>query len=308
LLRPEISICIATTRPAGLERLLESLARQKLPPGLVFELVIVDNAPCEASRAAALAWSGSAPLHRFEEPVRNIAAARNRAVDEASGRWLAFVDDDETADETWLAAYVERARRGESDGFFGPVLPRLEEVATPWLAPELFYARPRHRTGAILARADLRTSSALVRAALFQGRRFDLAYGRSGGSDTELFGRMLRAGARFEWCDEARVVEWIPRERHTPRWLARRAFRGGVVWTRIERSGAMERSGRRGFVRSLCAGLFLAASLPFAALAGRRALLRRSLRLCSTAGHLWAHLGRDFEEYAPDAAAAESDA
>jgi succinoglycan biosynthesis protein ExoM len=302
LQRPEISICVATTRPAGLVRLLESLARQKLPPGLAFELVVVDNAPCEASRAAALAWKGPAPLHRFEEPVRNIAAARNRAVDEASGRWLAFVDDDETVEEGWLAAYLERARRGESDGFFGPVLPRLEQVVTPWLAPELFYARPRHRTGAILARSDLRTGSALVRAALFQGRRFDLDYGRSGAEDSELFGRMLRSGARFEWCDEARVVEWIPPERHTPRWLVRRAFRGGVVWTRIERAGAMESHRRRGIARALCAGLFLAASLPFAALAGRRALLRRTLRLSTQAGHLWAHLGRDFEEYAtPDA-------
>jgi succinoglycan biosynthesis protein ExoM len=300
LQRPEISICIATTRPAGLARLLESLARQKLPPGLSVEVVVVDNAPCDESRAAVAAWPGPGPLHRFEEPVRNIAAARNRSVDEANGRWLAFVDDDETVEETWLAAYLERARRGESDGFFGPVLPRVEEVGTRWLSPEGFYARPRHPTGTILGRADLRTSNALVRAALFQGRRFDEAYGRSGGSDTELFGRMLRAGARFEWCDEARVVEWIPRERHAPRWLVRRAFRGGVVWTRMERAGAPEGRAASGLARAVAAGLLLAAGLPIAALGGRRALLRRWLRLCTQAGHVWAHLGRDFEEYAEE--------
>jgi succinoglycan biosynthesis protein ExoM len=305
--RPELSICIASTRPAGLARLLESLARQKLPPELACEVVLVDNAPCEASRSVALAWRGPWPLRRFEEPVRNIAIARNRAVDEANGRWLAFVDDDETVHETWLAAYVERARRGESDGFFGPVLPRDEEVATRWLAPALFYARPRHRTGTLLPRADLRTSNALVRAALFQGRRFDPVYGRSGGSDTELFGRMLRAGARFEWCDEARVVEWIPRERHTPRWLMRRAFRGGVVWTRIELAAELERASRRGLARALLAGLFLAVSLPLAAFGGRSALLRRTLRLCTQAGHVWARLGRDFEEYAPESRGPESD-
>lgn len=303
--RPEISICIATTRPAGLARLLESLSRQKLPPGLAFEVVVVDDAPSEASRAAALAWAGPRPLRRFEEAARNIAAARNRAVDEANGRWLAFVDDDETVDETWLAAYVERTRRGESDGFFGPVLPRLEEPGARWLAPDLFYARPRYPTGTILGRADLRTSNALVRAALFQGRRFDPAYGRSGGSDTELFGRMLRAGARFEWCDDARVVEWIPRERHTPRWLMRRAFRGGVVWTRIERAGAAGGRGARDLSLALAAGLLLAASLPLAALGGRRRWLRRWLRVCTQAGHVWAHLGRDFEEYAPEPASEE---
>jgi succinoglycan biosynthesis protein ExoM len=302
LQRPTISICIATTRPAGLVRLLDSLTRQKLPPGLALEVVVVDNAPCEDSLAAALAWRGPGPLRRFEEPVRNIAVARNRAVDEANGHWLAFVDDDETVEETWLAAYLERARRGESDGFFGPVLPRLEEVATPWLAPGSFYSRPRHRTGTILARSDLRTSNALVRAALFQGRRFDLAYGRSGGSDTELFGRMLRSGARFEWCDEARVVEWIPRERHTPHWLLRRAFRGGVVSTRIEGPS------RRALMRAILGGVVLAATLPIAALGGRRALLRRTQRLCTQAGHVWAHLGRGFEEYAPLDAAPGPDA
>ena len=303
--RPEISICIATTRPTGLARLLESLSRQKLPAGLALELVLVDDAPCEASREAARAWRGPGPLLRFEQAARNIAVARNRAVDEANGRWLAFVDDDETVDETWLAAFLERARRGESDGFFGPVLPRIEEVGTRWLAPELFYARPRHATGTILGRADLRTSNALVRASLFQGRRFDPAYGRSGGSDTELFGRMLRAGVRFEWCDEARVVDWIPRDRHAPRWLVRRAFRGGVVSTRIDRSSAMARGVRHGLARALAAGLWLAASLPLAALGGRRALLRRWLRVVTQAGHAWAYLGRGFEEYAPEPAAEE---
>src|SRR5262245_43712878 len=96
--RPEISICIASTRPAGLARLLESLAGQKLPEATV-EVVLVDNAPCEASRAAARAWQGPGPLRRFEEEVRNVALARNRAVDAAQGRWLAFVDDDETVSE-----------------------------------------------------------------------------------------------------------------------------------------------------------------------------------------------------------------
>jgi succinoglycan biosynthesis protein ExoM len=293
--RPDVSICIAATRPAGLARLLGSLARQKLPKGPSLEVVLVDDAPGEASRAAAAAWAGPGELRRFEAGGRNIAAARNRAVDEAAGRWLAFVDDDETAEEDWLAAHFERVRRGESDGFFGPVLPRLESVVTPWLAAEIFYARPRRATGTILGPEDLRTGNALVRASLFQGRRFDPAYGRSGGSDSELFGRMLRAGARFEWCDEARVVEWIPPERHVPRWLSRRAFRGGAVWTRLERA----RRGRgRGLARALAASALLGAALPFAALRGRPAAFRVWLRLCTQAGHAWALLGRGFEEYA----------
>jgi succinoglycan biosynthesis protein ExoM len=286
-MRPEVSICIAATRPAGLARLLASLGRQKLPPGLGVEVLVVDNAPCEASRDAIRAWSGPGPLRRFEEPLRNVALARNRAVAAAEGRWLAFIDDDEAAEEGWLAAFEERARRGEADGLFGPVLPRLEEVVTPWLDAEAFYARPRHATGTFLGRADLRSGNALLRASLFQGRRFDPEWGASGGEDSELFGRMLRAGARFEWCDEARVVEWIAPERHTPRWLARRAYRGGIAFSRLERA----RGARARLARPLAAALWLGAALPFAALRGRRAALRAWMRLCTQAGHLAARFG-----------------
>ena len=151
----------------------------------------------------------------------------------------------------------------------------------------------------MLGRAHLRSGNALIRASLFQGRRFDPAYGPSGGSDAELFGRMLRSGARFEWCDEAWVLEWIPPERHTPRWLARRAFRGGVVSTRIGRAGATG-AARRGLARAVAAGALLAASLPLAALGGRRAAFRRWLRVCTQAGHVFAHLGRDVEGYGVD--------
>jgi succinoglycan biosynthesis protein ExoM len=295
--RPDVSICVATTRPEGLARLLASLAELKLPERTSVEVVLVDDAPTEASRAAAAAWRGPGRLHRFESALGNVAAARNRAVDEAGGRWLAFVDDDETVSQGWLAAYLERARRGECDGFFGPVHPRLERAVTPWLAPEVFYARPRFATGTLLGRSQLRSGNAMLRAALFQGRRFDPAYGRSGGSDSELFGRMLRAGARFAWCDEATVEEWIAPERHTPRWLARRAFRGGLVWTRIEGAAAGARGEWRRLARALAAAALLAASLPLFALGGRRAVFRRWLRLCTQAGHVAAHLGRDVEEY-----------
>src|SRR5262245_21933642 len=95
--RPEVSVCIATTRPTGLARLLESLARQKLPEAATLEVVVVDNAPSDASHAAAGAWRGPGALRRLEEPVRNIALARHRAIDQACGRWLPFIDDDETA-------------------------------------------------------------------------------------------------------------------------------------------------------------------------------------------------------------------
>ena len=184
------------------------------------------------------------------------------------------------------------------------MLARLEENVSGWLDPAVFYACPRHPSGTSLGRASLRTGNALVRRALFEGRegrRFDPAFGRSGGEDSELFGRMLQAGARFCWCDEAIVTEFVPAARHRLSWLVRRAFRGGVIHTRLEQ----RRQGRgsafvRGGSRAL-AGLFLfAAATPLAALAGRPYAARTWLRTCTQAGHLWALLGGACEEYGAD--------
>jgi len=299
----DVSVCIATyRRPRGLTRLIESLARLKLPAELGIEVLVVDNDPERSAAASARSLSGFPhPIRWLEEPRRNIARARNQAVDAAVGRWLAFIDDDEVAGEHWLAAYWERAGEEEADGFFGPVLPRLEENVTPWLEPGAFYQRPRYATGAPVGLASLSTNNAFLRRALFDGRRFDPAFGRSGGSDSELFGGLLRAGARFSWCDEAHVTEFVPAARHRLGWLAQRAFRGGVVYTRLEQ----RRLGRfpsvlRGGPKALAGLLLFGAGTPVAALGGRAAAARLWLRACAQAGHLWAMLGRSYEEYGSD--------
>jgi succinoglycan biosynthesis protein ExoM len=294
----DVSICIATyRRPEGLSRLLDSLERLKLPMGIQIETIIVDN-DRDAS-AASVVQSRSdllEPIHYCVEPRQNIALARNRALSEASGEWILFIDDDEVADENWITEYLKLVEREPCDGAFGPVLPRLEEVVTPWLDVQTFYTRRRHATGEPLGGSDLYTSNAIVRRKLFGERSFDPAYGLTGGSDSELFGCMLRSGARFLWCDEARVIEFVPPERHRIGWLAQRAFRGGCVYTHLARSSA---SGD--FIkRALCAAARLcgfAALIPLAVFAGRRVLARVVLRICTQAGHLWALMGRRYEEY-----------
>jgi succinoglycan biosynthesis protein ExoM len=294
----DVSICIATyRRPEGLSRLLDSLERLKIPTGIQIEVIVVDND--SAGSAASIAQSRSnslEPIHYCVEPHQNIALARNRALSKASGAWILFIDDDEAACEDWIIEYLKLAERESFDGAFGPVLSRLEEVVTPWLDVPTFYERRRYSTGEPLGAGDLRTSNALVRRHLFENCRFDPAFGRTGGEDSQLFGSMLRSGARFLWCDEARVVEFVPPERHRLGWLAKRAFRGGCVYTRMGRSNAPGDSLKRALRAAvlLCGFVVLA---PLAALKGRQPLARVALRICTQAGHLWSLLGRSYGEY-----------
>jgi succinoglycan biosynthesis protein ExoM len=294
----DVSICIATyRRPKGLSRLLDSLEHLKIPLGIRIETIVVDN-DCDTSAASIVKSRSQSlrPIHYCVEPRRNIALARNRALSEASGRWILFIDDDEAAEENWISEHLMLVESEPCDGAFGPVLPRLEEVVTPWLDLQTFYTRSRHSTGELLGAGDLSTSNALVRRRLFDERSFDPAYGLTGGSDSEIFGRMLRSGARFLWCDEALVVEFVPPERHRLGWLAQRAFRGGCVHTRLARSNAPGDS-LKGAFRAVVLICGFAAIAPIAALRGRRSMARVVLRACTQAGHLWAMMGRSYEEY-----------
>ena len=297
MVTPLISICVATyRRPRGLSRLLASLERLELPAGAHVETIVVDNDAEESARPVVAGHArGGAPVAYCVEPRRNIAHARNRAVEAARGRWIAFIDDDEEAEPRWLAAYLELAARKSADAFFGPGLPRLESVATPWLDAEAFYARPRHATGTAIDRGEARTGNAFVSAKVFDGRRFDPAFGASGGEDAELFAHV---GGPLLWCDEARVVEFVPKERHRPAWLLSRAFRGGYVHTRLALRARPAVAALLGLPRALLAGTVLLAVLPFAALAGRRRALRVALRLGVQAGHVFAHLQGRLEPYA----------
>jgi succinoglycan biosynthesis protein ExoM len=296
----DVSICVATCRrPEGLSRLLTSLARMRLPKGIRVELIVVDNDPAGSAAAFLAGFAAPFAMRCFAEPRRNIAHARNRAVEEARGRWIAFVDDDEVVDPGWIEAYWSAVDAVACDGFFGPVQRRVEEVVTPWLDVDRFFSGPRLADRASVGPGEFATNNALVRADLFDDRRFDPHFGLRGGSDTELFARMWSAGAQFCWCDTARVQELIPPGRHRLGWLMRRAFRGGFVTTLLEqrRLGTWT-AARRGVPRALAALSLVILGLPLAALAGRAAAARVWLRGCTQAGHLWALLGFDFQEYA----------
>src|SRR5215472_6069312 len=144
----DVSICIATYRRRfGLVRLLESLSRLKRPDGLRAEVIVVDNDPAsDPAFAPGADAAAPLPMRWLREPRRNVAYARNLAVANGRGEWLAFVDDDEIVDEGWLAAYWERACEGDCDGYFGPVLPHLEARCTPWLDAS-FFERARFASG-----------------------------------------------------------------------------------------------------------------------------------------------------------------
>jgi GT2 family glycosyltransferase len=291
----DVSICIATYRRRySLARLFDSLSRLKVPEGVRVEVIAVDNDPAsDPSDAPSADAVPPFALRWLREPRRNIAYARNLAVANARGSWLAFVDDDEVVDERWLTAYWERVSEGECDGYFGPVLPQLEAWYTPWLDVS-FFERPRFATGTRVTNLGAHTGNAFVRRALFRDALFDPAFGRTGGEDTALFRRLTARGARFEWCDEAIVHEAVPAASHRPGWLVRRAFRGGCVHAQIEHELGRVPSRSAAVTQAAAAAGVLLLAATAMLLGGRARSLRVVRHAAAQAGKAWGHLGGGF--------------
>jgi succinoglycan biosynthesis protein ExoM len=228
-----VAICIPTyERPGLLGELLRSLTLLRID-GLAIRVVVVDNDARGGAAPVAKQFATSLPGLVYEvEPQRGISAARNHLVAVAArigADYLAFIDDDERADPSWLANLVRAAGDHAADAVGGPVLPEYDRDVPRWVREGGFFDRPRHRTGERMLL--IRTGNLLIRRAWLArlegpfDRRFDL----TGGGDSHLLERLFRLGARMVWCDEALVYERVPASRGNARWILERRFGVGMA-------------------------------------------------------------------------------
>jgi len=107
-----VSVVICCYNSANLlPPVLEHLkAQQQVPPDLLWEVVVVDNASTDDTAAVARrCWQGfeKVPLRVVSEPRLGLSNARERAFKEASYELVTFVDDDNWVDEHWIKVVSE---------------------------------------------------------------------------------------------------------------------------------------------------------------------------------------------------------
>lgn len=133
------AIC-TRARPDVLARCLASLAPLQDRHG--FEILVVDNAPPDDTTAALVR---TCPRVRYtREPRPGLDFARNRAWREATGEWIAYLDDDATVDRGWYEGMQDVWRENpDAAAVTGLVLPA--ELSTR--AQILFEKRGGFRRG-----------------------------------------------------------------------------------------------------------------------------------------------------------------
>jgi cellulose synthase/poly-beta-1,6-N-acetylglucosamine synthase-like glycosyltransferase len=98
---PKASVVVcAYNAAATLAPCLESLTRLNYPD---YEIIVVDDGSTDATASIAEA----AGVRAIKDAHRGLSGARNRAIAEAAGRIVAFIDADAEADRDWLYHLVE---------------------------------------------------------------------------------------------------------------------------------------------------------------------------------------------------------
>jgi succinoglycan biosynthesis protein ExoM len=287
---PHISVCVPTyRRPGMLIKCLEGLEKQERC-AFTYSIVIVDNDSQESARNLVEDWGRRSMIKVVYacEPEQNISRARNRAVANASGEYVAFIDDDEVPEPAWLANLHETCKRLSADGVLGPVLPQFPGTPPKWLVKSGLCSRRFFPTGTPASDSKyMRTGNVLLRRAMISDLEtpFDPRLGRTGGEDADFFDRMLKAGRSFVWCSEARVYEDVPVERQTLKYHAKRALIRGV--TEADRQAFFS----YGTLKSSIAVLIYAATLPFLLPTRYHLFARYLVRCCDHLAKLLAHLG-----------------
>lgn len=113
-----LSVLIPTCgRPRLLARCLDSLRKQTVLPDRV---VVIDNGSGKDIKEIIGKFRSYFKIDYFFEKKIGRAFARNRALKEAKGEILAFIDDDCLADINWISNIIDHfARFPETDGVLG---------------------------------------------------------------------------------------------------------------------------------------------------------------------------------------------
>ncbi len=230
-----VSVCIATyKREALLENLLLSLTKQVLAAEIILEIIVTDNDIEATAKTILEKFSDTKKIHfkYFVQPEKNISLTRNLCVENSSGDYICFIDDDEIASELWVQNLYDAMIKYNADGVFGYTEPVFDNNIPLHFRRREFYFTPVEETGA--EASFYFTTNAIVKSEIIKNEKvpFDPGYGLTGGEDVHLFERLERKGARFIVSREAVSYEYIPVERGTRQYLFNRALRGGQAFAR----------------------------------------------------------------------------
>jgi succinoglycan biosynthesis protein ExoM len=186
-------------------------AQTRLPD----EIVIVDNDPQAGAQEAVNQLADGAPvrLSYVHEPNPGVSNARNTGFAHTRARFIAQLDDDETASPHWLASLLDASETLDAPVVFGPVIAQLPDPLTRGVRAaytQRLYSRLGSSDTQVIDKPHGCGNALFDREALdLPSPVFDQAANEIGGEDDMLFQKLQAQGVRFGWAAQADVFEHV---------------------------------------------------------------------------------------------------
>jgi glycosyltransferase involved in cell wall biosynthesis len=246
-----VTIAICTwNRAELLDLTLAEIRKFKIPDGLGWELLVVNNNCSDETESVIARHAEVLPITRVFEGQPGVAHARNCALTHAKSDWIIWIDDDVLVDPDWLLAFSRTVTQYPDAAVIGGPI-------APWFPfepdPDLFAAfaplqrgfcgldyGPEHQS---LDNKGLYCANMAVHLARTAGLKFDTDCGRvqnfQGGEEDLNFVRAVRArGERVIWSPKMRVRHYVDPKRMTVEYMDR-WFNDLGEWT-VRREGVPE--------------------------------------------------------------------
>jgi glycosyltransferase involved in cell wall biosynthesis len=234
---------------------------------------------------ASFAQSFSIAIKYCVESRQNIALTRNKAVENADGNYIAFIDDDEIPIKSWLLTLFKACNTYGVDGALGPVKPLFDTEPPIWVVEGKFYDRPSYPTGMVIDGKKGRTGNVLLKRQVFADGANLFREEFLTGEDQDFFRRMIEKGYIFIWCHEALAYEVVPPVRWKRDFMLRRALLRG------SNSLLHPTFGTRDILKSIIAVPAYTAMLPLALVLGQARFMTYAVKLFDHLGRLLALFG-----------------
>lgn len=224
-----ITVAICTwNRADSLDRTLTQMASLRIPTGVQWELLVVNNNCTDHTDQVIERHTSVLPLRRLLESTPGKSHACNLAVRETKGELLLWTDDDVLVDPGWLEAYYEAAREyPQMDFLGGKIDPWYENTPPPWFARNLKHfgkvvalldfgptVRPLNPEERIIG-ANMAFRTETQRLYEYDARLTTRPGRHASCEDHELVDRMRADGRQGLWVANAVVKHFIPKHRST---------------------------------------------------------------------------------------------
>lgn len=241
-----VGIC-TWNRAALLDQALTSLAQARVPSGIRWQVLVVNNHCTDDTDAVIRTHESHLPLTRLYEAQPGLSMARNRLLQHAEGDWLLWTDDDVRVDADWLEAAVDAARQHPTAaGFAGRIRPWFPRQPDPLLLqafPVLASGfcgldlgpLPRVMTENEFAYgANMMFQTRLVQGLTFDPKLGPMAQRATVGDDVNYQMQIRARGGTLIWWPALAVDHYVAPERMTLPYLTRYYQAAGMSDTRLK--------------------------------------------------------------------------